>query len=91
MGFKEIIHQETARPCAILKHNRTQRFNMSDYRAPKLDKCVWPLIGLGMRGPGAVQRMSHIEGVEIKALCDLRPAQVDKALKLLEGTSHKPW
>ena len=28
-------------------------------------------IGLGMRGPGAVQRYTHIEGVEIKGLCDL--------------------
>ena len=27
-------------------------------------------IGLGMRGPGAVQRYTHIEGVEIKGLCD---------------------
>ena len=30
-------------------------------------------IGLGMRGPGAVERFTQIEGVEIKALCDLPP------------------
>lgn len=28
-------------------------------------------IGLGMRGPGAVERMTHIPGVEIVALCDM--------------------
>ena len=28
-------------------------------------------IGLGMRGPSAVDRFTHLEGVEIKALCDL--------------------
>ncbi|NDV81207.1 Gfo/Idh/MocA family protein [Bacteroides sp. 51] len=28
-------------------------------------------IGLGMRGPGAVNRMTHIPGVEIVALCDV--------------------
>lgn len=28
-------------------------------------------IGLGMRGPGAVERMTHIEGVKIVALCDM--------------------
>lgn len=28
-------------------------------------------IGLGMRGPGAVERMTHIPGVEIIALCDV--------------------
>ena len=28
-------------------------------------------IGLGMRGPGAVERMTHIDGVEIVELCDV--------------------
>lgn len=28
-------------------------------------------IGLGMRGPGAVKRMTHIPGVEVVALCDV--------------------
>ena len=33
-------------------------------------------IGLGMRGADAVNRISHIEGVEFKALCDLLPERV---------------
>ena len=33
-------------------------------------------IGLGMRGPDAVRRMMKLEGVEIKALCDLLPERV---------------
>ena len=37
--------------------------NMCGYAAPKLEKVRIGFIGLGMRGPGAVQRMSHIEGV----------------------------
>lgn len=69
---------------------RQQRFNMSGYAAPKLDTVRIGFIGLGMRGPGAVNRMSKIEGVEIKALCDLRPEQAEKAKDLLEGTSHNP-
>lgn len=40
-------------------------------------------IGLGMRGPGAVNRMSHIEGVEIVALCDLLQENVEKVNKRL--------
>lgn len=36
-------------------------------------------IGLGMRGPGAVYRMTQIDGVEIKALCDLYPDRVERA------------
>lgn len=41
-------------------------------------------IGLGMRGPGAVHRMTNIEGVEIKALCDLHPERVAKSQAILE-------
>lgn len=67
-----------------------QRFNMSGYAAPKLDKVRIGFIGLGMRGPGAVNRMSKIEGVEIKGLCDLRPKEVEKVEKMLEGTPHNP-
>jgi predicted dehydrogenase len=65
-------------------------FNMSGYAAPKLDIVRIGIIGLGNRGPGAVQRMSKIDGVEIKALCDLRPEKAMAAKKLLEHTTHKP-
>jgi predicted dehydrogenase len=41
-------------------------------------------IGLGMRGPGAVQRYTHIEGIEIKGLCDLEQKNVDKCQGILE-------
>ncbi len=43
-------------------------------------------IGLGMRGPGAVSRFTHIPGVEIKALCDLHEDRVEKSQQLLEKT-----
>jgi hypothetical protein len=70
--------------------SRSQRFNMCGYAAPKLDKVRIGFIGLGMRGPGAVHRMSKIEGVEISALCDIRPEAVAKVKKDLEGSSHQP-
>lgn len=41
-------------------------------------------IGLGMRGPGAVQRMTHIPGVEIVALCDVLQENTQKANQILE-------
>ncbi|ULQ53463.1 Gfo/Idh/MocA family protein [Flavihumibacter fluvii] len=59
------------------------QFNMSGYAAPKLDKVRIGFVGLGMRGPGAVERMSFIEGVEIKALCDKFPDRVTKAQEIL--------
>ncbi len=40
-------------------------------------------IGLGMRGPGAVKRMTHIEGVEIVALCDLEQDRVEETNAML--------
>lgn len=41
-------------------------------------------IGLGMRGPGAVSRMTHIPGVEIVALCDVEQKNTEKVNKMLE-------
>jgi hypothetical protein len=67
-----------------------QQFNMSGYAAPKLDTVRVGIIGLGQRGPGAVDRLSKIEGVDIKALCDLIPERVDKMKAKLENTRHKP-
>ena len=80
-------------PDAVLNNfNKThsQHFNMCGYAAPKLEKVRIGFIGLGNRGPGAVKRMSHIDGVEIKALCDLRPEKVSAVKKTLEGTLHQP-
>lgn len=71
------------RDAALSKH--TQRFNMSGYGAPPLDRVRIGFIGLGMRGPGAVERMAHLEGVEIRALCDKYPDRVDKVQVLLSG------
>ena len=41
-------------------------------------------IGLGMRGPGAVERMTHIPGVEVVALCDVREERTKYANEILE-------
>lgn len=65
-------------------------FNMCGYAAPKIETVRIGFIGLGNRGPAAVERITHIEGTDIKALCDLRPAKVDAVKKSLEGTIHKP-
>ena len=61
-----------------------QKFNMSGYAAPKIDKVRIGFVGLGQRGPGAVERMSYIDGVEIVALCDQYPDRVEAMQKLLE-------
>ena len=56
---------------------------------PKMDKVRIGIIGLGARGSGAVGRLSQIEGVEITALCDVRPSCVEGAQKTL-ARMNKP-
>lgn len=41
------------------------------------------IIGIGMRGIGAVERFTNIEGVEIKAVCDMEQYNLDRAQKVL--------
>lgn len=61
-----------------------QRFNMCGYAAPKLDVVRIGVVGLGMRGSDAVERLSFIDGVEITALCDKYADRVTAAQKTLE-------
>ncbi|WP_236973783.1 Gfo/Idh/MocA family protein [Membranihabitans maritimus] len=72
------------------KSGRTQLQNMSGFAAPKMDKVRVGIIGLGQRGPGAVNRLSKIQGVEIKALCDIREDKALKAKERLKDTNHNP-
>lgn len=58
--------------------------HMVAFAAPKMDVVRVGFIGLGMRGPGAVQRFTHIPGVEIVALCDLHEDRVTKTQGILE-------
>ena len=48
---------------------------------PRLEKVRVGFVGLGMRGSGAISRYLALEGVELAALCDIRPAQVAAAQK----------
>jgi predicted dehydrogenase len=64
--------------------NNKQTFNMCGYAAPKLNVVRVGIVGLGMRGSGAVERLAYIEGVEITALCDKYPDRVAKSQKALE-------
>jgi hypothetical protein len=69
---------------------RTQKFNMSGYAAPKIDTIRIGFIGLGRRGPSHLLNMSLLEGVDIKALCDLRPEKANAAKKRIEHYNINP-
>ena len=68
----------------------SQVFNMSGFRAPKLEIVRVGVIGLGNRGTGTVRRLASIEGVEIRALCDLEPDRVERSAKLIRHLGHQP-
>ena len=70
-----IVIETPARP-----EGQNDVFNLT---APKMDIVRVGIIGLGMRGPGAVDRLSYIEGVEIKALCDIHRDRVEKSNAIL--------
>lgn len=58
--------------------------DLINFTVPKMETVRVGFIGLGMRGPGAVSRFTHIPGVEIVALCDLHPERVEKTQAILE-------
>lgn len=68
----------------------SEHFNMCGYAAPKLETVRIGFVGVGNRGPTHIDAMKHIEGTDIRALCDIRPEKVNAAKKSLEGTSHNP-
>jgi len=71
--------------------SHVQKFNMHLYAAPKLDKVRIGFIGVGSRGSGHVTRFNRIEGVEVKAICDLVPERVKWAVdSIKKSSSSKP-
>lgn len=70
-------------PALNVEAKTSARFNMSGYRAPKLDKVRVAIVGLGNRGYGAVDRFTYIEGAEIVALCDRHESKATKLQDLV--------
>lgn len=56
-----------------------------ELRAQPMDTVRVAIIGLGMRGQGAVYRLSFIEEAKIVALADVVPSSVERAQQILEG------
>ena len=62
---------------------------MWDFAVPPLRKVRVGCVGLGERGEMATHRLPQIPGLEIAALCDIRPEAVAKAVAWLKK-SGKP-
>lgn len=57
--------------------------DMLQFAADPIPAVRVAFIGLGLRGPGAVKRMTHIPGVEIVALCDVKQENTEKCNRML--------
>lgn len=58
--------------------------------APKIQNVRVAFVGLGMRGPGAVNRFCHIPGVQIVALCDYEEARAEACQGYLKKAGLAP-
>jgi len=67
-----------------------QKFNMCGYAAPKMDVVRVGFIGLGHRGPTHLNAISLLDGVDIKALCDVVPEKIEKAKNRIAKSGFKP-
>ena len=82
-----LVQANTSIPATseINKPAGLKTFNMCGFKAPKLEKVRVGFIGVGNRGSGAVYRMNHIDGVEIKAISDIRRNIAERSLKNVSG------
>lgn len=79
-GYKvkggKIVYNTPARPA--------DQQSMLGFRCEPIENVRIGFIGLGDRGSGAIYRYCFIEGITVKALCDLYPERVEKAQNTLE-------
>ena len=54
---------------------------------PKMEVVRVGFVGLGMRGPGAVERFTYIPGTQIVALCDYEASRAEKCQDILKKAS----
>lgn len=59
------------------------------FAAPALDTVRVGFIGLGMRGPDAVERFAHIPGTKIVALCDIERERAVKTQERLDRAGRQ--
>lgn len=57
--------------------------DMLGFAAGPIDTVRIGIIGLGMRGPGAVERLCNIDGTEIVALCDIEQDRAESANRIV--------
>lgn len=76
---------------AAADNKRSAGASVMNLVRPKLDKVRFGFIGVGMRGHELMRLLMAVEGVEVKALCDIHGPTLDNAVKhVFEKTGVKP-
>ena len=64
---------------------------MRNFRCAPMKRIRVGVVGCGARGSGAVKRLPSIPGIEVVAVCDIRPECAERAVKAVEDkTGRKP-
>ena len=88
MAWLMVLTGITAQEVRMLQTDVPQRpvgqRDVLQLTAPPIPTVRVGFIGLGMRGPGAVERFAQIDGTDIKGLCDVEAKRVEDCQKLLE-------
>lgn len=83
-GKKNVTNDNVTREISTeIPERPAGQSDMVGFAAEPIDTVRIGIIGLGMRGPGAVERLANIDGTEIVALCDIEPDRVESANKML--------
>ena len=83
-GFAWMGAAAMAAGCANGRMRICSGGTMQGFAAPALKKIRVGVVGLGMRGRGAVHRLANIPGVQVCALCDLLQDRIDVQQKWLK-------
>lgn len=59
-----------------------KRPNVLNLTCPAIPVVRIGFVGLGNRGILALERYMHLEGIEVKALCDLRKENIERAERI---------
>jgi hypothetical protein len=61
-----------------------------EFAAPPIDLVRVGFVGIGDQGYRHLRNLVRIEGVELKALCDIMPERVERGSQLVEAAGQRP-